>query len=119
MRDWWLGPENISQTIIDSELVMALIDNGACINTVTPLFVKKRGLVVGSIKDLNRHHRRIPVGCSGGYYTKPIRYVMLRVQFPRIPSYDEDQVALVIRDQSEFSHRVPVVIGIPTIDQVV
>ena len=44
---------------------------------------------------------------------------MVRVQFPRIPSYDEDQVALVIRDGSEFSRRVPVIIGMPTIDWVV
>ena len=44
---------------------------------------------------------------------------MVRVQFPGIPSYDEDQVALVIRDGSEFSQRVPVIIGTPTIDWVV
>ena len=44
---------------------------------------------------------------------------MVRVQFPRIPSYDEDQVALVIRDGSEFSRRVPVIIETPTIDRVV
>ena len=44
---------------------------------------------------------------------------MVRVQFPRIPSYDENQVALVIRDGSEFSRRVPMIIGTATIDQVV
>ena len=44
---------------------------------------------------------------------------MVQVQFPGIPSYDEDQVALVIRDGSEFSHRVPVIIWTPTIDRVV
>ena len=97
---------------------MALIDNGVHINTVTPSFAKKCCLVVGSIKYLNKHRGQIPVSCSGGYFTEPIGYVMFRVQFPRIPSYDEDQVALVIRDWSEFSWRVPVVIGTPTIDQV-
>ena len=44
---------------------------------------------------------------------------MVQVQFPGIPSYDENQVALVIRDGSEFSHRVPVIIGTPTINWVV
>ena len=44
---------------------------------------------------------------------------MVRVQFPGIPSYDENQVALLIRDGSEFSRRVPVIIGTPTIDRVV
>ena len=75
--------------------------------------------MVGSITDLNKHRGRIPVSCSGGYYTEPIGYVMVRVQFPGIPSYAEDQVALVIRDRSEFSWKVPVIIGTPTIDRVV
>ena len=86
---------------------------------VMPAFVKKCGLVVGSIADLNKHRGQIPVSCSGGYYTEPIGYVMVRVQFPGIPSYDENQVALVIRDGSEFSQRVPVIIGTPAIDWVV
>ena len=38
---------------------------------------------------------------------------------PEFPSYDENQVALVIRDGSEFSRRVLVIIGTPTIDWVV
>ena len=74
---------------------------------------------VSSIDDLNKHRGQIPVSCSGGYYTEPIGYVLVWVQFPGIPSYDENQVALVIRDGSEFSRRVPVIIGTPTIDRVV
>ena len=114
-----MGLENVGQTLIDGELVPALIDNGTRVNTVMPAFVKKRGLVVGSITDLNKHRGQIPVSCSGGYYTEPISYVMVWVQFPGIPSYDENQVALVIRDGSEFSWRVLVIIGTPTIDRVV
>ena len=74
---------------------------------------------MGLIQDLNKHHRHIPVSYSGGYYTKPTRYIMFWVQIPRICTYDEDQVALVIRDWSEFSWRVLVIIGTPTIDWVI
>ena len=73
---------------------------------------------MGSIDDLNKHCGCIPFSYSGGYYTEPIGYVMVWVQFLRIPSFDEDQVALVIQDGSEFSLRVPVIIGTPTIDWV-
>ena len=114
-----MGPENVGQTLIDGEPVPALIDNGTRVNTVMPAFVKKRGLVVGSIANLNKHRGQIPVSCSGGYYTEPIGYVMVQVQFPGISSYDENQVALVIRDGSEFSQRVLVIIGTPMIDRVV
>ena len=54
-RDQWLGPENIGQILIDGEPVPALIDNGAQVNMVTLSFVKRCGLVVGSIDDLNKH----------------------------------------------------------------
>ena len=88
-------------------------------NTVMPLFIKRHGLEVGSIDDLNRHRGRIPVSCSGGYYMEPLGYVLVRVQLPGIPSYDEEQVTLVIRDGSEFSWRVPFIVGTPIIDRVI
>ena len=84
-----------------------------------PSFVKRHGLEVGSIDDLNQHHGRIPVGCSGGYYTEPLGYVLVRVQLPGIPLYDEEQVALVIRDGSKFSWQVPFIVGTPIIDRVI
>ena len=86
---------------------MALIDKGAWMNMVTLAFVKKRGLAVGLIKDLNKHKGHIPVSVSGVYYTEPLGYVMVQVQIPGIPSHDEYQVALVIRDQRECGQRVP------------
>ena len=88
-------------------------------NTVTPSFVKRHGLEVGSIDDLNRHRGRIPVSCSGGYYTESLGYVLIQVQLPGIPWYDEEQVALVIRDGSEFSRWVPFIVGTPIIDHVI
>ena len=88
-------------------------------NTVMPSFVKQHSLEVGSIDDLNRHRGRIPVSCSGGYYTGPLGYVLIRVQLPRIPLYDEEQVALVIRDGSEFSWQVSFIVGTPIIDHVI
>ena len=39
--DRWLGPENIDQVLINSELATALIDNGTQMNVVTPSFVKR------------------------------------------------------------------------------
>ena len=74
---------------------------------------------MGSIDDLNRHRGRIPVSCSGGYYTEPLGYVLIRVHLPGILLYDEEQVALVIRDGSEFSRRVPFIVGTPIIDRVI
>ena len=99
----WLYPANIGTAIIDGQLTTVLVDSGARMNVVTPEFVKSRGLVVGSIQDLNNHAGRIPINGAGGKRTEPLGYVMIRVQILNAPSYDEDQVALIIEDPSLFS----------------
>ena len=84
-------------------------------NVVTPEFVKTRGLAAGSIQDLNNHAGHIPINGAGGKHTEPLGYVMIRVQIPYAPRYDEDQVALIVEDPSLFSQRCPVILGTPTI----
>ena len=96
-----------------------LIDNGARVNLVTPEFVRERGLDVGSIQDLSRHNGRIPLSGLGGKITEPLGYVMFQVQIPHMPSYDEDQVALVVVEDSHFLKRCQVVLGTPMINRAV
>ena len=99
----WLYPANIGMAILDGRLTTVLMDSGARMNCVMPEFVKARGLVMGSIQDLNNHSGCIPINGAGGKRTKPLGYVMIRVQIPQVPSYDEDQVALIVEDPSIFS----------------
>ena len=99
----WLYPANIGTTILDGQLTTVLVDSGACMNCVTLEFVKTRGLVAGSIQDLNNHSGRIPINGAGGKRTEPLGYVMIRVQILQVLSYDEDQVALIVEDPSLFS----------------
>ena len=40
---------------------------------------------------------------------------MIRIQILYAPSYDEDQVALIVEDTSLFSQKCPVILGTPTI----
>ena len=67
----WLYPANIGTAIIDGQLTTVLVDSGACMNCVTPEFMKVRGLVVGSIQDLNNHSRHIPINGVGGSVPSP------------------------------------------------
>ena len=50
---------------------------------------------------------------------EPLGYVMLQVQIPYVPSYDEDQVALVVSEDSNFLRKCQVVLGTPTINQAI
>ena len=45
--------------------------------------------------------------------------MILRVQIPYVPSYDKDQVALVISEDSNFLKRCEVILGTPTINRTV
>ena len=50
---------------------------------------------------------------------EPLGYVMLWVQILYVPSYDEDQVALVVSEDSNFLRKCQVVLGTPTINQAI
>ena len=55
----------------------------------------------------------------GNAYTRPLGYVLIWVQVDRVQGYDEDQIAIVILDLSNFVALVLVILGTPTISQVV
>ena len=111
----WLYLANIGTAILDGWLTTVLIDSGARMNCITLEFMKARGLVAGSIQDLNNHSGHILINGAGGKHTEPLGYMMIRVQIPQVPSYDEDQVALIVEDPSLFSRRCPIILGTPTI----
>ena len=105
--------------MLDGVKTTCLIDNGARVNLVTPEFMKSRGLEVGSIQDLNDHDGYIPLSGLGGKVTEPLGYVILQVQIPYVPSYDKDQVALVVSEDSNFLKRCQVILGTLTINRAV
>ena len=92
---------------------MALLDNGAQINTITPKYVSDHSLQIGSITNL----LGAKVACMGfgNTYMRPPGYIIIYVQVDRVQGYDKDQIALVILDLSNFVAQIPVILGTPTI----
>ena len=74
---------------------------------------------MGSIEDLNDHNGHIPLSGLGGRITEPLGYMVLWVQKPYVPSYDEDKVVLVVMEDSSFLRRCQVILGMPTINRAV
>ena len=70
-RMCWLYPANIGTAILNGWLTTVLVDSGARMNCITPEFVKARGLVAGSIQDLNNHSGHIPINGAGGSVPSP------------------------------------------------
>ena len=90
---------------------MALLDNGAQINTIKPKYVSDHSLQMGLITNL----LGAKVACVGlgNTYMRPLGYVVIWVQVVGVQGYDEDQIALVILDLSNFSAQIPVILGSP------
>ena len=96
---------------------MALLDNGAQVNTIMPRYVIYHSLQVGPITDLMGS--KVTCVGLGNAYTRLLDYVVIWVQVDGVQGCNEDQIALVILDFSNFAARVPVILGMPTIDQVI
>ena len=114
---WWYRIENVAKVRINGESCMALLDNGAQINTITLRYVSNHSLQVGPITNLIGSK----VACVGlgNAYTRPLGYVIIQVQVEGVQGYDKDQIALVILDLSNFAAWIPVILGTPTISQVI
>ena len=105
--------ENVAKVKINGESCMALLDNGVQVNTITPRYVKEHSLPVGPITDL-MGSEVVCVGL-GSAYSRPLGYIVIWVQVDGVWGYDEDQIALIILDFSNFAVRVPIILGTPTI----
>ena len=83
----------------------------------TPKYVSDHSLQVGPIINL----LGAKVTCIGlvNAYTRLFGYTVIWVQVDGVQGYDEDQIALVILDVSNFAARVPVILGTPTISHIV
>ena len=86
-------------------------------DTITPRYIKEHSLQVGPITYLMGSK----VACVGlgNTYTRLLGYVVIWVQVDGVWGYDEDQIALIIPDHSNFATRIPIILGTPTIGRVV
>ena len=96
---------------------MALLDNGAQINTIMPKYISDHALQMGPITDLLG--AKVTCVGLGNAYMRPLAYIIIWVQVAGVQGYDEDQIALVILDLSNFAAQISVILGTPTISQVI
>ena len=78
---------------INGESCMALLDNGAQINIITPKYVSDHSLQMGPITNLLG--AKVTYMGLGNAYMRPLGYVIIQVQVDRVQGFDEDQRALV------------------------
>ena len=110
----WLGPLNVGYIIIDGRREWVLIDSGVRSNAMVPTYVKQHKMKVRLVHNLATHPTSIPISGIGGHMAA-LGYVIINVQVEGIPSYYEEQVALVIPNVTQLGMKVLVILGTPMI----
>ena len=82
-----------------------------------PKYISDHSLQMGLITNL----LGAKVACMGlgNAYMRPLGYVIIWVQADGVQGYNEDQIALVIPDFSNFAAQIPVILGTHTISRVI
>ena len=93
-------------TLIDGIQTRVLLDDGSQSNSITLAFAKAQGLAVGPLEELAGDAMGNAFQGIGRSCTAALQYMIFRAQIKEIPSYDQEKVALVIEDDSNFSHKV-------------
>ena len=96
---------------------MTLLDNGTQINTIMPKYVSDHSLQMGLITNLL--DAKVTCIGLGNAHTRPLGYVVFWVLVERVQGYGEDQIALIILDLLNFVAWIPVILGTPTISNVI
>ena len=115
---WFISPKNLGEALIDGELMTCLLDSGAQLNFITPVYVRKRGMDIMSLDSLAHEvgGKIPPILGIGGIMVKPEGFVMMNVQIPCVKGYNKDQIAIVMDDPGLKD--CPVILGTPTIFRV-
>ena len=115
----FICPKNLGEALIDGELVTCLLDNGAQLNFITPAYARKWGMDIMSLESLAQEvgWKIPPIVGIGGIVVNPEGFVMMNVQIPCVEGYNEDQIAIVMDDPGLKD--CPVILGMPTIFQVI
>ena len=108
----WIGCDTITWCKIEDDHCLALLDTGATVNVINADYASTLDLPMGPLSDLREGLQGVTV--PGNTFAGALGYVIVHIRFDEIKGYDEDQVCLVMEDNSEFASRVPVILGTPT-----
>ena len=110
-----IGMETVADVIIDAE-VCALLDSRAMVDLMSSAYVEARGFDVRLITELI--DRYVNLNLALGYSSPVTGYVEYNLGMRGISSYDPDWVALLAKDDTQFSKEVPLTIGTKTEDSI-
>ena len=108
-----IGMETVADVIIGNAEACALLDSGATADLMSSAYGDARGFYVRPITELR--DRYVNVNLALGY-SSPVTGFKYNLRMRGISSYDSNQVALLAKDDTQFSKEVSLTIGTKTED---
>ena len=108
----WVRCDTMTWCRIEDDCCLALLDTGATVNVINADYARMLDLPMGPFSDLRGGLQGVKV--HGNTFAGALGYVIVCVRFDKIKGYNEDQVCLVMEDDSEFASRFPMILGTPT-----
>ena len=111
-----IGMETVADVIIDDSEACALLDSGATADLMSSAYAEARGFDVRPITELSDQY--VNLNLALGYGSPVTGFVGYNLWVRGVSSYDSDQVALLAKDNTQFSKEVPLTIGTKTEDSI-
>ena len=113
-----MGTDNIGRVEVDGDPCFSVLDTGATVNLITPGYCEERQLKIYPLTDLLRPGESSMRGIGEARFDV-VGYTVINIQIKGIRGYNEDVVALVLKHDTDFAVRVPLLLGTSTLDRVV
>ena len=107
-----IGMETVADVITDDAEVCALSDSGATADLMSSAYVEARGLDVRPITELS--DQNVNLNLALGYSSPVTGFVEYNLWVRGVSSYDSNWVALLAKDDTQFSKEVPMTKGTKT-----
>ena len=107
-----IGRTNETPLEVDGHKITGLIDSGANISSISKSFAEKLGLPFRQLESL------LEIEGSGGIDMPYLGYTEVNLKVPGVKAFNED-ILVVIQNDSTYSARVPVALGTLHIDMVI
>ena len=112
----FIGMDTITEALIDDAPTKVLLDMGAMIDLMPISYTKAARLEVRPLSLIT--DKPVTMSLAAGQYLEALGCTEFNLKIPGVSGYNMDRLALLSEDDSNYSKRVPVALGIKTLDSI-
>ena len=112
----FIGMDTIAEALINDVLIKVLLDTSAMIDLMPIGYAKAAGLEIKPLLLITDRH--VTMGLTAEQYFEAVGKMEFNLKISGVSDYNMDRLAVLSKDDSNYSKRVPVVLGTKTLDSI-